>query len=144
MKRWVFHTFFFHTSSETFVESAETTLVPLIFVHNALSAEPAHDERVTMSAVVQSRTHEGTVNDSVEIGDWILDLYCRYDNNVKLPAGVDVTFAYGASKEAFTAITAGGPVVFPSGFVSTDRTVAAHSFWTNQAWLCGHAAVWIT
>lgn len=34
-------TFFFHAGPEAFVEPAETTLVPLILVHNALPAEPA-------------------------------------------------------------------------------------------------------
>lgn len=39
-----FPTFFFHASPEAFVESAETTLVPFIFIHDALPAEPAFDE----------------------------------------------------------------------------------------------------
>ena len=39
-----FQTFFLHAGPEAFVESAETTLVPLIFIHNALPAEPASNE----------------------------------------------------------------------------------------------------
>lgn len=38
-------TFFFHASPEAFVEPAETTLVPLILVHNALPAEPEQIQR---------------------------------------------------------------------------------------------------
>lgn len=38
-------TFFFHASSKAFVESAETTLVPLIFVNHTLSAEPVQDKQ---------------------------------------------------------------------------------------------------
>lgn len=57
-----------------------------------------------------------------------------------LPAGVDVVLAYGASEEAFTAVTAGGSVVFPCGFVSTDGTVTADPVRTDrQARLCRHA-----
>lgn len=41
-------TFFFHAGPEAFVEPAETTLVPLILVHNALPAEPAQMQRATM------------------------------------------------------------------------------------------------
>lgn len=44
---------------------------------------------------------------------------------LSVPARVDMALAYGASEEAFTAITAGGSIVFPRGFVSTDGTVAA-------------------
>lgn len=44
---------------------------------------------------------------------------------VSVPAGVDVALAYGASEETFTAVTAGGSVVFPCGFVSADGTVTA-------------------
>lgn len=42
-----FTTFFFHASSEAFVESAETTLVPLIFIHDALSAEPSEHAKLS-------------------------------------------------------------------------------------------------
>lgn len=38
-------TFFFHASPEAFVEPAETTLVPLILIHNALPAEPEQIQR---------------------------------------------------------------------------------------------------
>ncbi len=44
-------TFFFHSNSEAFVESAETTLIPLIFIHNALPAEPANDKRTVCSVI---------------------------------------------------------------------------------------------
>lgn len=56
-----------------------------------------------------------------------------------VPAGVYMALAYGASEEAFTAVTAGGSIVFPCGFVSTDGTVAADPVWTGQARLCRHA-----
>lgn len=36
-----------------------------------------------------------------------------------------MALAYGASEEALTAVAAGGPVVFPRSFVSTDGTVTA-------------------
>lgn len=50
-----------------------------------------------------------------------------------------MALAYGTSEEAFTAITAGGSIVFPSGFVSTDGAVTANPVWTGQARLCRHA-----
>lgn len=56
---------------------------------------------------------------------------------LSVPAGVDMALAYGAPEEAFTAITAGGSIVFPCGFVSTDGTITA--VWTGQARLCRHA-----
>lgn len=48
-----------------------------------------------------------------------------------VPAGVDVVFAYGASEEAFAAVTAKGAIVFPCGFVSADGTVTADPIWTR-------------
>lgn len=60
-----------------------------------------------------------------------------------VPAGIDVALAYRASEEAFAAITAGGSIVFPCGFISTDCTVTNDPIWTRQAWLCRHA-VWST
>lgn len=60
-----------------------------------------------------------------------------------VPAGIDVALAYRASEEAFAAITAGGSIVFPCGFISTDCTVTNDPIWTRQAWLCRHA-VWNT
>lgn len=45
--------------------------------------------------------------------------------SLSVPAGVHMALAYGASEEAFTAVTAGGSIVFPCGFVSTDGTVTA-------------------
>lgn len=57
-----------------------------------------------------------------------------------VPAGVDMTLAYGASEEALAAVTAGGSVVFPGGFVSADGTVTADPVCTDlQARLCRHA-----
>ena len=56
---------------------------------------------------------------------------------LSVPAGVDVALAYGASEEALTSVTAGGSVVFPRGFVSTDGTVTAHPVW--QVGLSRHA-----
>lgn len=56
-----------------------------------------------------------------------------------VPASVDVVLAYGASEEAFTAVTAGGSIMFPCGFVSTDCTVTADPVCTRQARLCWHA-----
>lgn len=38
-------TFFFHAGPEAFIEPAETTLVPLILIHNALPAEPEQIQR---------------------------------------------------------------------------------------------------
>lgn len=58
---------------------------------------------------------------------------------LSVPAGVDMALAYGASEEAFTAITAGGSIMFPCGFVATDCTVAADPVWTRQALLRWHA-----
>lgn len=60
---------------------------------------------------------------------------------LSVPAGVDMALAYGASEEAFTAITAGGSIVFPCGFVATDGTVTTDPVCTRQAHLCRHA-VW--
>ena len=55
-----------------------------------------------------------------------------------VPAGVNVALAYGASEETFAAVTAGGSVVFPCGFVSADGTVSTDSVWTGQVLLCRH------
>lgn len=59
---------------------------------------------------------------------------CYADMHVKMPpvpAGVDVALAYGASKEALTSVAAGSAIMFPRGFVSTDRTVTTHCIWTR-------------
>lgn len=48
-------TFFLHAGPEAFVEPAETTLVPLILVHNALPAEPAQTQRVVMQRQGEKR-----------------------------------------------------------------------------------------
>lgn len=60
-----------------------------------------------------------------------------------VPARVHMVLAYGAPKEAFTAIAAGGPIVFPCSFVSTDCTVTAEPIWARVAWFCWHA-LWKT
>lgn len=73
-----------------------------------------------------------------------LSISCLHSVSLQtLPAGIDVALAYWASEEAFAAITAGGSIVFPCGFISTDRTVTNDPIWTRQAWLCRHA-VWST
>lgn len=50
-----------------------------------------------------------------------------------------MVLAYGAPEEAFAAVTAGGAIVFPGGFVPADGTVAADPIGTRQARLCWHA-----
>lgn len=52
---------------------------------------------------------------------------------IGVPASVDVALAYGAPKEAFAAVTAGGAVVFPCGFVAADGTVTVGPIRTWQA-----------
>lgn len=125
-------TFFFHASSEAFVQSAEATLIPLIFIHDALSAEPANHEG-------DSDTSSITIRDNTYTTALWRDVLYEARHGVFLPAGVDVALAYGASEEAFTAVTARGSVVFPCGFVSTDGAVAVEPIWTRQAWLRRHA-----
>ena len=53
-------TFFFHASPKTFVEPAESTLVPLVFVHNALPAEPGHNRHtMTRTCYILNRKVSG-------------------------------------------------------------------------------------
>lgn len=51
-----FPTFLFHASPEAFVEPAETTLVPLIFIHNALPAEPEQNQHAMTRVALQVKT----------------------------------------------------------------------------------------
>lgn len=67
-------TFFFHAGPEAFVESAETALVPLILVHNALPAEPAQ---------IQQKQVKGTGvrrHSSTHIYIFLYNIYI-YSNN---------------------------------------------------------------
>lgn len=55
-----------------------------------------------------------------------------------VPAGVDVTLAYGAPEEALAAIAAGRSVVFACGLVATNGAVGADPVWTREARLSRH------
>lgn len=58
-----------------------------------------------------------------------------------VPAGVDVTLAYGAPEEALAAIAAGRSVVFACGLVATNGAVGADPVWARVARL-GRHVVW--
>lgn len=58
-----------------------------------------------------------------------------------VPAGVDVTLAYGAPEEALAAIAAGRSIVFACGLVAANGAVGADPVWTREARL-GRHAVW--
>lgn len=60
---------------------------------------------------------------------------------MSVPAGVDVTLAYGAPEEALAAVAAGRSVVFARGLVAADGAVGAETVWTREARL-GRHAVW--
>lgn len=96
---------------------------------------PQHDDRAEFNSTITYMLY--AVH---KIGHSYSPCYvssCFYMNvsshsvSLSVPAGVDVTFAYGASEEAFAAITARSSIVFPCGLVSTDRTVAADPIWTR-------------
>jgi len=45
MHAYKMFTFFFHSSSKAFVKSAETALVPFVFINNTLTIKPAQKKK---------------------------------------------------------------------------------------------------
>lgn len=113
----VAHTFFFHSGPKAFLKPTVSALVPLVFIHYALSAESVNKtkKRGTRLNKLILEVYNDITKRKKLIVEQAKVIYCR-------PARVHVVFANAASEETLAAITAGGSIVFSCCPVTTDST----------------------